>query len=610
MAVFPSPRVWGFAMLAASVTLPLAVMTATPAQAADKTSTTEARRVDRVKTPRITWVEDEANGGYTGSVKVPLDYDKPTGSTVKIALFKVPAADPAHKIGTLFLNPGGPGGSGVDMAEGATSFLSQSVLDRFDIVGFDPRGTNRSTTVNCFSSTTKQAVALSGLGGSFPTSTQQSAFISAAAKLASACSKYGVKLASAMSTAEVARDMDVLRRAVGDKKLNFLGFSYGSYLGEVYANLFPDRFRSIAIDGVVDPVAWAGTTVTNSVPASIRGKAGEASWNALVAGLKACAEAPEGYCPLSDPQADFDAVAAKLKTKSLHIGDDATGYDYSYTDLISDVHTLLYYPEGMDYVAQVVAALKQMIDDGTETTTGSEASEQAASLVRAFHRKLASYEVGYDNSLEAYSGVLCTDAYQPSSANSWVLATTKSNSRAPHFGQLWGWSDVQCATSSWKAKDEDAYHGTYSRTTVAPVLIVGNYHDPATNYAGAVQASVLMPNSVLLRSDSWGHTAYGTSDCVTDTVDTYLLTGAIPAGTAETVCTGDVQPFTVDPDGSEPPSSTDDDDTTTAEKKKTSSSSRSTTSSTTTSDSSADTVSVPTRKGLPPVTLPLPSTHR
>jgi len=606
MAVFPSPRMWGFAMLAASVTLPLAVMTATPAQAADKTSTTEARRVDRVKTPKITWVEDTANGGFTGSVKVPLDYDKPTGATVKIALFKVSAADPAHKIGTLFLNPGGPGGSGVDMAEGATSFLSQSVLDRFDIVGFDPRGTNRSTTVNCFSSTAKQAVALSGLGGSFPTASQQTAFISAAAKLASACSGYGVKLASAMSTAEVARDMDVLRRAVGDKKLNFLGFSYGSYLGEVYANLFPDRFRAMVIDGVVDPIAWAGTKVTSSVPASIRGKSGEASWNALVAGLKACAEAPEGYCPLADPQDDFNKVAASLKEASLRIG-GSDGYDYSYTDFVWDIHTLLYYPEGMDYIAQVVAALKQMIDDGTETTTGTEASDQAASLIRAFHKKLASLSVGYDNSLEAYSGVLCTDAYQPSTASSWVLATTKSNARAPHFGQLWGWSDVQCATSSWKAKDEDAYHGTYSRNTVAPVLIVGNYHDPATNYAGAVQASVLMPNSVLLRSDSWGHTAYGTSDCVTDRVDTYLLTGAVPAGTADTVCTGDVQPFTVDPDGTEPTSSSSDDTSSTTAG---SASSRSTTSSRTTSDGTSDTVSVPTRKGLPPVTVPLAPTTR
>ncbi len=602
MAVLPSPRTWGIMMLAASVVLPLAVATATPAQAADRTSTTEARRVDRVKTPKIAWVEDMANGGYTGSVKVPLDYDSPTGSLVRIALFKVPAADPSQKIGTLFLNPGGPGGSGVDMAQNATSFLSQSVLDKFDIVGFDPRGTNRSTMVTCFSSSAKQAAALSGLGNSFPTPADQPAFISASARLAAACSVYGAKLASAMSTAQVARDLDVLRRAVGDKKLNYLGFSYGSYLGEVYANLFPDRFRALAIDGVVDPIAWAGTKLTNSVPATIRGKSGEASWSALVAGLQACADAPDGYCPLENPQADFDAVAASLKTASIRIGEGPSADDYSYTDFISDMHTLLYYPEGMEYVVQVVAALKQMIDAGSASTLGMQASDRAASLVRAFHRQLATLDTGYNNSLEAFSGVLCTDAYEPSSANSWILATTRSNTRAPHFGQLWGWSDVQCATSSWKAKDEDAYHGTYSRNTAATVLIVGNYHDPATNYAGAVEASVLMPNSVLLRSDSWGHTAYGTSDCVTDRMDAYLITGKVPEGTAETVCTGDVQPFSTSPDSGEMTGGGSDTNRSTVS----SASTAGTRTASTSEDDASTGTSVPTRDGLPPVTMPLP----
>jgi pimeloyl-ACP methyl ester carboxylesterase len=575
--------------------LPLAVMTATPAQAADKTSTTEARRVDRVKTPKISWVEDAANGGYTGSIKVPLDYDKPTSTTVTIALFKVAAADPSHRIGTLFLNPGGPGGSGVDMAEDATGFLSQSVLDRFDIVGFDPRGTNRSTTLTCFSSTAKQAAALSGLSASFPSNGEQSSFISSSVKLASACSGYGARLASSMSTAQVARDMDVLRRAVGDKKLNFLGFSYGSYLGEVYANLFPDRFRAMVLDGVVDPTAWAGTKVTSSVPASIRGKSGEASWSALTAGLEACAEASPGSCPLEHPQADFDAVAASLKAKPLRIGEGESAYDYRYTDFIWDIHTLLYYPEGMDYVGQVVAALKQLIDAGPTSGTGSRASDRTTSLLRAFHRKLASLEVGYDNTLEAFSGVLCTDAYEPKEPSSWLLATAKANTRAPHFGQLWGWSDVQCATDSWKARDEDAYHGSYSRNTAATVLIVGNYHDPATNYAGAVQTETLMPNSVLLRSDSWGHTAYGTSDCVTDRVDTYLLTGTVPGDTADTVCVGDVQPFTT---------AAPEDDTNARSGTQVSSASTSTR--TQSSTARTETVPVPSRKGLPPVTLPLP----
>ncbi len=544
----PNPsrsRLWGSVLLAACLALPVGLASAAPAQAASTTSAKEAKRVARVKTPKITWVENPDLGGYTGSVKLPLDYDHPTGSKVTIALFKVPAADPAEKIGTLFVNPGGPGASGVSLAESATGFLSQSVLDHFDVVGFDPRGTNGSTEVTCFSSSSAQASALSGLNEAFPSSTQQGSYITSSQNLAKACSKYGKSLASSMSTAEVARDMEVLRRAVGDSKLNYLGFSYGSYLGEVYASLFPDRFRTIAIDGVLDPTAWAGTSVTSSIPATTRIKAGEASWNALVAGLAACADAASGYCPLEDPQADFDGVATALKAKTLRIGDGDDAFVYSYQDFISDSLSLLYYPEGMDYLAQIIAALKQLIGTDTGSTT-SAAGDRVTSLVRAFHRAAALEDPSYDNGLEAYSGVLCTDAYQPYSASAWVSATDKSAIRAPHFGEIWGWADVQCATQYWKAKDEDTYHGSYSLSTAAPVLIVGNYHDPATNYSGAVEANTLMPNSVLLRSDSWGHTAYGTSDCVTDRVDSYLITGKIPSGTSTTVCTGDVRPFITD----------------------------------------------------------------
>lgn len=572
----PNPsrsRLWGILFLVASLMVPLALTTATPAQAADKTSSTEAKRVDRVKTPKIKWVENTDLGGYTATVKLPLDYDQPTGSTVNVALFKVPAANPSARIGTLFVNPGGPGGSGVEMAEAATSFLSQTVLDHFDVVGFDPRGTNGSSPLACFSSSSAQAAALSGRSEEFPSASEQSAYISSSQKLATACSKYGLKVASAMSTAEVARDMDVLRRAVGDKKLTYLGFSYGSYLGEVYANLFPDRFRALAIDGVINPVAWAGTSITSSLPASIRNKSGDASWAALVAGLAACKAAGSDYCPLEDPQADFDEVAAALKKSSITLGSGTDAFTYSYSDFISDLLSMLYYPEGMDYVAETIAGVQQALDS-QGSSTSSTASNRAAGLIRAFHRSVALENGGYDDSLEAYSGVMCTDSYQPKDTSAWATATSRADVLAPHFSLIWGWADVQCATSYWKAKDEDAYHGTYSRNTAVTVLIVGNYHDPATNYAGAVETRSLMPNSVLLRSDSWGHTAYGTSDCVTDRVDTYLVTGKVPSGTATTVCTGDVGPFTL-----------------------------SLTSSPAGGSGNAR-VQVPSRKGLPPVEIP------
>ncbi len=523
----------------------MSFIAATPAQAADRTSRTEARRVDRVKTPKLAWVEVEEGDGYSAVVKLPRDYDHPTGTKVSIALFKVPAADPARRIGTLFLNPGGPGGSGVDIARAATSFLSQSVLDRFDIIGFDPRGTNSSTRVRCFSSSGRQGTALAGMNSAFPnTSTEEKSFISAGKKLASGCSGYGSGMASSMSTAEVARDLDVLRRAVGDTKLNYLGFSYGSYLGAVYANLFPDRFRAMVIDGVVDPAAYAGTKATRSVPTPIRIKSGEASWNALRSGLAACAAAGPGFCPLADPQRDFDQVAAALKAarRGVSIYNGSETLDYTYASFISDVLSALYYPDGMDWVASVIATLKTIVtssDTGTVTTS----TAKLGTLVKGFHRVTAigMEDTYYDNSLEAYSGVMCTDTWHASDPNSWIAANARAAAKAPHFSRIWGWSDVQCATNYWKAKDEDAYRGGFSKKTASPVMIVGNYYDPATNYTGAEAAKRLMPNSYLVKSDSWGHTAYGTSDCVTDRVDAYLLFVAKPA---TGVCVGNVKPFT------------------------------------------------------------------
>jgi hypothetical protein len=196
----------------------------------------------------------------------------------------------------------------------------------------------------------------------------------------------------------------------------------------------------------------------------------------------------------------------------------------------------------MDWVAQVVAVL-QTILSSSDTSAVATKTTQLNTLVKAFHRVagVGIADSSYDNSLEAYSGVLCTDSWHAADPNSWILANSRAAAKAPHFARIWGWSDVQCATNYWKAKDEDAYRGSFSRLTASPVLVVGNYYDPATNYDGAVQTAAMMPNSYLVRSDSWGHTAYGTSDCVTDRVDGYLLSLAKPG---ESVCVGNVKPFT------------------------------------------------------------------
>jgi pimeloyl-ACP methyl ester carboxylesterase len=210
------------------------------------------------------------DGFECATAQVPLDYDQPAGAKIELALIRLPASDPTHRIGTLFTNPGGPGNSGVAFVrEEARSVYTDAVRARFDVVGFDPRGVGAGTPVHC-----GEAPALPA----FPVGREQEqAFAAAQADLGRRCRGRNGALLDHLSTANVARDMDILRAAVGDAKLTFIGHSYGSFLGATYANLFPQRVRAVALDGVLDPVAW----MNGPGPFSLRVGSQQASSRAL-----------------------------------------------------------------------------------------------------------------------------------------------------------------------------------------------------------------------------------------------------------------------------------------------------------------------------------------
>lgn len=501
------------------------------APASAHTSSAEKAKVDRVKAPKIGWYKARTWSYYLATVRLPLDYDHPSGAKVEVALAKIPAADPSRRIGTLFLNPGGPGGSGVQLALAAPDFLSQDLLDRFDIVGFDPRGTNNATKVKCFSSYRASTLALQDLDGIPVTTTERRRYLGAARKLAVGCSHHGKRIASAMSTTEVARDMDVLRRSVGDSKLTYIGFSYGSYLGEVYASMFPDRFRAIALDGVINPLAWRGTRGTAGVPMSLRLGAGEGAWKALKKAFALCSAAGPRYCELADPMATLTSVAAQLRKHPL----ETEFGTLTYSDLVETLLLTLYSQMGgPEMVVALVAAARDALVGGEDD------GSLLFGLVKKVRQSRSGFDFAYDNSADAYSAVMCTDAAQPRSQSTWPAAIAKRAAAAPYFAEAWGWSDVQCARQYWTAGDEDRYRGSFSKLTARPVLLVGDYYDPATPYTGAVATHRRMPNSWLISSNSWGHTAYGTSACVTGQVDAYLLRGRKPS---TAVCNGDYVPF-------------------------------------------------------------------
>ncbi|WP_229402079.1 alpha/beta hydrolase [Micromonospora okii] len=495
-------------------------------------------------TPKLNWTTCYEIA-ECATVAVPLDYDQPRGAKTELAVLRIKAKDQKNRLGSLFLNPGGPGVSSTEFALYGPKFLSEALLQRFDIVGVDPRGVGASSNIRCWNSVQEQRAVFDEMKAPFPWGvTEESKYAAGAKKFGAACSTTGQPLAGAMSTAEVARDMDVMRRAVGDAKLTYLGFSYGSVLGQFYANMFPDRFRALAIDGVVDPRAWIGAGAAGNRILDDRMRSSEGAYRALREILQRCDRAGERYCAFAagDPAANFAAIANRLRAEPLVVTTPDGPIQITYADFVGAVLYLLYEPTAGEDTTKLAAEMWALINGGPAAEQAEAALVGRVQQARAKGSDAAAEEVPYDNTFETLNGVVCTDGRFPRDADSWLAATARRDARAPYFGRAWGWLDVPCASDTWTVRDEDAYRGPFNRRTAAPVLVVGNTWDPATPYHGAVAASRLLPNSRLLSSDNWGHASYGTGICVTEAIDRYLLSGALPA--RGTVCAAARQPFT------------------------------------------------------------------
>ncbi|GAB2620523.1 peptidase [Paractinoplanes abujensis] len=503
------------------------------APAAAGRAPSEARLVDAVPTPKLNWYKCYEIA-ECATVRLPLDYRRPKGKTTEIAVLRVKAKNQAKRIGSLFVNPGGPGGSATQFALAAPDFLSDALTERFDVVGVDPRGIGASEQVKCFPTVRAQTEVLNLMNVPFPvTGAEERNYIAGSKKLGRACSTTGRPLTAHASTAEVARDMDVVRRAVGDKKLSYLGFSYGSALGQYYANMFPDRFRALVVDGVLDPTAWVGTT-RQILDQRLRSSDG--AYKALHEILVRCDKAGESKCVFAEgnPVQHFDQIAERLKTDPLDFPDGAGGtIQVTYAVFISAVLSTLYSTEAGEGVTQLAAEIATAQEGGT--TAPLLARVNAAKASRA-------YDFPYENGFEASSTVICTDGKHPADASSWPAAVDRREREAKYFGRSWGWIDSQCANKTWTVQDKNAYTGPFTKRTATKFLIVGNFWDPATNYRGAVSSRALAPNASLLSSNNWGHTAYGSGVCATTTIDNYLLTGKAPQD--RKTCTDAAQPFT------------------------------------------------------------------
>jgi pimeloyl-ACP methyl ester carboxylesterase len=479
--------------------------------------------------PQIDWVPcADAPGLDCGHLPVPLDYSHPDLGQVQIALVRVPATDAAQRIGSIFVNPGGPGGSGVDLVRGAFGPQLATLLGgRFDVIGFDPRGVGGSDALHCFSDLAAEASYLDGLPA-FPYRTdQERPFFDRFAGLADICAAGGQAIFSHMSTADVARDLDLLRSAVGDDQLTYLGFSYGTFLGETYANLFPDRVRALVIDGVLDPRRWTSGLQISSEATSLQAEFEEFLRLCDAAGSACAFSAPEGAL------ARYRALAARLELGPIVLPDAGL---LSYDGLISGIFSALYVPERWGgpagFAAQLAAA--------SEITFGRlRAGESALTLSQAVQRLQnggATSSPGFAISFDSEQGTICADADFPTAFED--FRATAAATRAPSLALPFWWPEAAC--SAWPSA-ASRYAGPWTHTTAAPVLIVGNYFDGITAYADAVATSQLLPNSRLLSYAGWGHTAFGRSVCVQRYVAQYLLDGQLPP--EGSVCPIEADPF-------------------------------------------------------------------
>ncbi|MGE9808564.1 alpha/beta hydrolase [Janibacter sp. G1551] len=492
-------------------------------------TTSESAKLDRVPVPDLAWFNCYRTA-QCATVRVPLDYDEPDGRTTTVAALRLPAT--GDKIGTLFVNPGGPGGSSTELAYAADRWLSPAVRERFDIVGIDPRGVGFSEQVQCLP-VEQQDDVLRGLGSGVPVSaTEERDYMRSIRTVAAGCSTND--LATSMSSAEVARDMEMVRRALGERRLNYLGFSYGSHLGTTYATMFPDTFRSLVVDGTISPTGWSGLGSLKSQPLEARLKSGKAGWKAIRRVLAECDRVGTSRCDFAagNPQARFDTLMRRLRTTPIEIADPDGGEPLvvTYADAVQILLMALYMPDAPQFSTFVLEMLSQLQRQGGGSLAAVADKQSARRLERVIRDADAALRRGftYDNSLDSYLSVMCTDTRETTALADYPTFAETQDTVAPHFGRAWLWSSAGCAGDSFTGEDEDAWHGPWGTSTTKHVLVVGNYWDPATAYGGAVQAHHVLGRSRLVSSDSWGHTAYGVSACVTRRVDSALLTGRVP----------------------------------------------------------------------------------
>ncbi len=450
---------------------------------------------------------------------VPLDHAKPRGATIGIRMMKRPADDQANKIGSLFINPGGPGGAGLIYSAYGSSFFQPEIMKRFDLIGFDPRGVGRSAPLKCFTTNEEADEVFARMSPVPVTRTEIRDTMDATRDYTRSCGEVAGPLLRHMSTEDVARDLDLMRQGVGDRQLTFVGFSYGTLLGATYANIFPSKSRAIVLDGNVDP------NLRTHNGAQYDRERAQGFEIALDAFLERC-DTVGAKCAFSDgdPRAKFDALRDHLRTKAVPLPDGSTA---TYAGVIGRVSSNLYSPATFTALAAYLQTVHDAVN-GVATLSSTAVTEVP---LLANNRGLADVRVLGDTPYEfddSYYGVNCTDKPFVRVPELFPLVAKRWERESPTFGRSQAASDLlTCA--SWPVRHPDRWSGPWNRKTPNPVLVVGNYYDPATQYRFSQRMAEQLGNARLISVDAFGHCILGDSAGADAVATDYLVNLKAPA---------------------------------------------------------------------------------
>jgi pimeloyl-ACP methyl ester carboxylesterase len=481
---------------------------ATPT-APSASATADAPDLAEFYSQQVRW--SGCGGGFDcAQVEVPLDYANPGEATIEIEVVRLRADNPQ---GSLLLNPGGPGGSGVDYARAARVVVTPDVLKTYDIVGFDPRGVVSSEPIDCLDDA--QLDALFAADGTPDTPEEVAEIERISAEFGAGCQARSPEIAAHMDTVSAARDIDIIRAVLGDEKLTRLGKSYGTFLGATYAELFPEKVGRLVLDGVL-PSSLDSDEITLGQAIAFD--------EVLRRFVTDCITAED--CPL--PR-DVDAGMARIQQFIADLDQDplpGVG-DRILTEALGTYAILsyLYFPPtdwevlrfGLDEAFRGDGSvLMDMMDDRTQR--GSDGTFA-------------------DNGNEAFYAVSCLDRPAVGDSDHAAALAEQWAAEAPVFGPYLAWGNLPCWQWPFGAGTAEAAGDPQVITAAGsdPILVVSTKYDPATPYQWGVDVAEQLDNATLLSFDGDGHTAYTSgSSCIDNAVDAYLINGTLPA--EGTVC--------------------------------------------------------------------------